>query len=365
MTAFLKACDILQLRSVNLYFVQAKLYCFFRTKMLKSYVMNDVDIEKKQEAFSQAQKTLLTLQKALKQQIIGQEAVLKAVLIAVATGGHILLEGVPGLAKTLICKTVGCACNLLYKRVQFTPDLLPQDITGGMVFEQGTGQFHIEKGPIFSNVLLCDEINRASCRVQAALLEAMEEKAVTISKTTYPLERPFLVMATCNPIEQEGTYNLSESTEDRFLLKVNLTYPSFEEEVQIAQRKPSVIPQVVDKNAIKALSDSLEQIVIEESLVNYCVNIVRATRPQKKNKVQTQVDTYVQYGSSPRGILALIACAKATALINGRTFVLPEDIKEVAIMTLQHRLCLTYEAQARGITGEAILLSILQKTALA
>jgi len=310
--------------------------------------------------------------KEVAKRLVGQSAVVDGILTAFIAGGHVLLEGIPGLAKTLAVKAFSDVAGLDFKRVQFTPDLLPADVSGTLVYERTSGQFTVRKGPVFTNILLADEINRAPAKVQSALLEAMAEKQVTIGEKTYPLPQPFFVLATQNPIEQEGTYNLPEAELDRFLLKINVPYPTAEEECQIVKTagKAGEIPV---KNVFKAeqlmnLRKLLDYIVCDDKLVSYIVSIVNVTRPltEKKNghisvikKSPDEIARYITYGASPRAGIALLQCSKVQALFNGRSFVLPEDIKAVAPAVLRHRLVLSYEAAAGGITADDLIEKIL------
>ena len=276
------------------------------------------------------------------------------------TGGHVLLEGVPGLAKTLAVKTFAEISGLSFKRIQFTPDLLPADVTGTMLYNQNESSFSVRKGPIFTNIVLADEINRSPAKVQSALLEAMAEKQVTIGEQTYELPKPFLVLATQNPIEQEGTYNLPEAELDRFLLKVKVPYPMPNEEVKIVKAGGNpenvYVRQILDKEMLDKCRNLLDSIVCDDRIIEYIVSIVSVTRPeiagaQKGNDILR----YISYGASPRASIALAKCAKARALFQGRTFVLPEDVKVTAPSVLRHRLVLSYEAGADGVTADELI----------
>ena len=280
------------------------------------------------------------------------------------TGGNILLEGVPGLAKTLAVKTFADISGLSFKRIQFTPDLLPADITGTMLYNQSESSFSVRKGPIFTNIVLADEINRSPAKVQSALLEAMAEHQVTIGEQTYQLPEPFLVLATQNPIEQEGTYNLPEAELDRFLLKVKVPYPMPNEEVKIVKAggNPENIPvrQILDKETLYKCKNLVDSIVCDDRIIEYIVSIISVTRPeiagaQKGNDILR----YISYGASPRASIALAKCAKAHALFQGRTFVLPEDVKVTAPSVLRHRLVLSYEAGADGVTADELIDKII------
>ena len=280
------------------------------------------------------------------------------------TGGHVLLEGVPGLAKTLAVKTFAEISGLSFKRIQFTPDLLPADVTGTMLYNQNESSFSVRKGPIFTNIVLADEINRSPAKVQSALLEAMAEKQVTIGEQTYELPKPFLVLATQNPIEQEGTYNLPEAELDRFLLKVKVPYPMPNEEVKIVKAGGNpeniYVKQILDKEMLDKCRSLLDSIVCDDRIIEYIVSIISVTRPeiagaQKGNDILR----YISYGASPRASIALAKCAKARALFQGRTFVLPEDVKVCAPSVLRHRLVLSYEAGADGVTADELIDKII------
>ena len=298
--------------------------------------------------------------KEVGKRIIGQTQVFDGIFTAMITGGHILLEGVPGLAKTLAVKTFAEISGLSFKRIQFTPDLLPADITGTMLYNQNESSFSVRKGPIFTNIVLADEINRSPAKVQSALLEAMAEKQVTIGEQTYELPKPFLVLATQNPIEQEGTYNLPEAELDRFLLKVKVPYPMPNEEVKIVKAGGNpeniYVRQILDKEMLDKCRSLLDSIVCDDRIIEYIVSIISVTRPeiagaQKGNDILR----YISYGASPRASIALAKCAKARALFQGRTFVLPEDVKVTAPSVLRHRLVLSYEAGADGVTADELI----------
>ncbi len=306
--------------------------------------------------------------------LVGQENLIDDILTAFVAGGHVLLEGVPGLAKTLAIKTTAEILGLDFKRIQFTPDLLPADVTGTLIYEQNTGKFSVRKGPVFANVILADEINRAPAKVQSAMLEAMEEKQITIGEETYKLPEPFFVLATQNPVEQEGTYNLPEAELDRFLMKLVISYPAADNEIKIVQtagKAPYVpVKQIVKASDIEALKQAAEKVTCDEKLVEYIVSILTVTRPENSKKQQagrTLVNTantnditrYIHFGASPRAGIAMLQCAKVKALFAGRDFVLPEDIKAVALNVLRHRLVLSYEAAADNVTADDIITRIL------
>jgi MoxR-like ATPase len=295
--------------------------------------------------------------------IAGQKELIDGLLAAVIAGGHALLEGAPGLGKTLAVKTLAEITALDYKRIQFTPDLLPADHTGTHDWEQQSGDFRPRRGPVFSNIVLADEINRAPAKVQSALLEAMEEKQVTIGDTSYPLPSPFITLATQNPIEHEGTYPLPEAELDRFLLKILVSYPSPQEEGLIAKGAfgssaslPPVQP-VLGTAERKTLQEEAAQVTVDERIAAYMVRLVTATRPQGGRE---GVYRYISLGASPRGSIALYRCAQIEALFQGRNFVTPEDVKRVVLPVLRHRIMLSYEAEADGLDADAVLSRLLQ-----
>ncbi|WP_318663042.1 MoxR family ATPase [Treponema sp.] len=307
--------------------------------------------------------------------LVGQTQVIDGILTALVAGGHVLLEGVPGLAKTLAVRTFAEISGLDFKRIQFTPDLLPADLTGTLIYEQSSGRFSVRKGPVFTNVVFADEINRAPAKVQSALLEAMAEHQVTIGETTHKLPDPFFVLATQNPIEQEGTYNLPEAELDRFLMKVVVPYPTAAEEVEIVKTCGNAaqieVYRVFDEKSLTKCRTLLERIVCDDKIVEYIVSIVNATRPAAKavndarthlniSKAGDDITRYITFGASPRAGIALLRCAKVNALFQGRSFVLPDDIKAVAPAVLRHRLILSYEASASGVTADDIIAKILE-----
>jgi len=295
--------------------------------------------------------------------IVGQTEMLSRLLIGLLTGGHVLVEGVPGLAKTLMVRTLCSVISAKFQRIQFTPDLLPADIIGTQVYNQHSGTFSSKKGPIFANLILADEINRAPAKVQSALLEAMQEKQVTIGETTFPLEEPFLVMATQNPIEQEGTYPLPEAQVDRFMMKVKIDYPHRDEELIIMDRMGGDpvfdIEPVIKPQRLLEARKVVQQIYVDEKLKNYILDIVMATRNPSQFNLK-EISDFIEYGVSPRGSLSLLKAARAHAFIKHRGFVTPEDIKAVAPDILRHRIILTYEAEAEEVTTEGIIKKILE-----
>jgi MoxR-like ATPase len=295
--------------------------------------------------------------------IVGQKAMIERILVSLLTGGHVLLEGVPGLAKTLAIRTVTQVISARFQRIQFTPDLLPADLIGTVVYNQQQGTFTPKKGPIFTNLLLADEINRAPAKVQSALLEAMQERQVTIGDTTYPLQEPFLVMATQNPIEHEGTYPLPEAQVDRFMLKVLVEYPARDEELAILERMAAGSPPTPDKvlspEDVLRIREVVDEVYIDERIKGYIVDIVLATRDPKAHKLADLVD-FIEYGASPRASIALAKAAKAHAFLRHRGYVTPEDIKAIGPDVLRHRVILTYEAEAEEMTAERIVQRVLE-----
>lgn len=300
------------------------------------------------------------LSQEVAKRIVGQTESINFIMIAILCNGHILLEGVPGVAKTTMIKAVNEALGLTFKRIQFTPDLLPSDLIGTLIFNQKTHEFETKKGPIFANLILADEINRAPAKVQAALLEAMQERQVTIGSHTFALDEPFLVFATQNPIEQEGTYQLPEAQVDRFMFKLTIGYPTYEQEKQIinANNNKQEIKQVLSKQDIFDAQKLIEHIYIDEKIINYIVNIVFATRMPAAYGLK-QLAPLIHYGVSPRATLALHQAARAHAFLKQRHYVTPDDVKLVCQPILRHRLILTYEAEAEGKTSDDIIRTIL------
>src|SRR5262245_37729541 len=289
--------------------------------------------------------------------IVGQRYLLDRLLIGVLTGGHVLVEGVPGLAKTLSVRSFAAAINATFKRIQFTPDLLPADLVGTLIFNPREGTFTPRKGPIFAQVILADEINRAPAKVQSALLEAMQEQQVTIGDTTYPLPEPFLVMATQNPIEQEGTYPLPEAQIDRFMLKLKVDYPTRDDELEILERvaiqRPPVINRVVNASDILESRRAVAMVYVDQRIKEYVVNLVLATR--KPRDFGLDIGPLLEFGASPRATIFLIGAAQAHAFIRGRGYVTPEDIKAIGPDVLRHRVILSYEAEAEDVSAEDIV----------
>ena len=309
----------------------------------------------------------------MSKRITGQSEMIDGLLACLIAGGHILLEGVPGLAKTLAVKSLAEITGLDFKRIQFTPDLLPADLTGTMIWEQARGSFSVRKGPVFANVILADEINRAPAKVQSALLEAMEEKQVTIGDTTFPLPDPFFVLATENPIEHEGTYSLPEAELDRFLMKLLVYYPQPVEELEIiknsrsisdnAANKPSPLSAVLNNETLSILRGIADSVHIDEDIARYIVTVVTATRPAQLTEASRSkaegVYRYVSFGASPRASIALYKCCRIFAMFQGRSFVTPEDVKTAAFPVLRHRIVLSYEAEAEGMDADAVITRIL------
>src|SRR5687767_10417329 len=294
--------------------------------------------------------------------VVGQDYMVERLLISLLTGGHVLLEGVPGLAKTLTVRTLAETIDTSFQRIQFTPDLLPADVVGTQIYDQASGNFMVKKGPIFANIILADEINRAPAKVQAALLEAMQEKQVTIGGTTHILEEPFLVLATQNPIEQEGTYPLPEAQVDRFMLKLRVGYPTRDEEKEIMRRMASGEPIAVDRIASpKAILEARHRIAdlyMDERIVDYIVEIVHATRSPGESGMK-DLAPLIEFGASPRATIALAQASRAHAFLRGRTFVTPDDVKSIAPDVLRHRVLTTYEAEAEVVTSDTIVSKIL------
>ena len=294
--------------------------------------------------------------------VVGQEYMVERLLISLLTGGHVLLEGVPGLAKTLTVRTLAETISTTFSRIQFTPDLLPADVVGTMVYDQGTGQFNIKKGPIFANIILADEINRAPAKVQAALLEAMQEKQVTIGGTTFPLVEPFLVLATQNPIEQEGTYPLPEAQLDRFMLKLRVGYPTRDEEREIMRRMaggdPIPVQHAATPEAIMSARHRITELYMDDRIVDYIVDIVHATR-KPADAGLADLAPLIEFGASPRATIALAQASRAHAFLRGRTFVTPDDVKALAPDVLRHRVLTTFEAEAEEVTSDDVVKRVL------
>jgi len=320
------------------------------------------DMRTSREAVAASSAWIRPLQEEMARVIVGQRALLDRLLIALLTNGHVLLEGVPGLAKTLALKTLASCVALHFKRLQFTPDMLPADIVGTMIYSPQDGAFRTKHGPIFSNLILADEINRAPAKVQSALLEAMQERQVTIGDETFPLPSPFLVLATQNPLEQEGTYPLPEAQVDRFMMKVIVNYPSRSEERAIldamATTEAMAAPRaVVNAQQILEARHVVNLLYIDDKVRDYIVDLVLATRPPIAANLK--LNGYIQNGASPRATISLTLAARAMAFLNGRHFVIPQDVKSVAFDVLRHRVSVTYEAEAENVSSENVIETIL------
>lgn len=323
--------------------------------------MEQEDIDIKKEHQQKIKKVISEVGKV----VVGQEYMVNRLLIGLLTQGHILLEGVPGLAKTLTVNTLADVLHLDFQRLQFTPDLLPADLIGTMIYNQQKSEFEVKKGPIFANMILADEINRSPAKVQSALLEAMQERQVTIGETTFKIDKPFLVMATQNPVEQEGTYPLPEAQMDRFMMKVFVDYPQKHEELEIMRRMSNMsfnaqVDTVLTKEDIFLLRNEINSVKISESLEKYIIELVFASRSPKDYKLVDEA-AYIMYGASPRASINLNLAAKAVAFFDEREYVLPEDIKEIAQDVLNHRIILNYEAEADGVQTKDIIDAILHK----
>ena len=327
--------------------------------------VNNVDISKINALIEKESGFIDLLNMEMGKVIIGQKHMVESLLIGLLSNGHILLEGVPGLAKTLAISTLSKVINVDFKRVQFTPDLLPADLLGTMIYNQKKEEFISKKGPLFSNFILADEINRAPAKVQSALLEAMQERQITIGDKTYKLPEPFLVMATQNPIEQEGTYPLPEAQVDRFMLKVVLPYPNREEEKLIVRANVSsegfpTPNKVVDPKQIIKARDIVKQIYMDEKIEKYIIDIVYATREPEYYQLD-EIKHFISFGGSPRASISLASAAKAYAFLKKRGYVIPEDVRAVCADVLRHRIGLSYEAEAENITTENVITTILNK----
>ncbi len=302
------------------------------------------------------------VERQVARRVVGQEYMVERLLISLLTGGHVLLEGVPGLAKTLTVRTLAETISTVFQRIQFTPDLLPADVLGTMVYDQSTGKFSVKHGPIFANIILADEINRAPAKVQAALLEAMQEKQVTIGGETFKLDEPFLVLATQNPIEQEGTYPLPEAQVDRFMLKLRVGYPTRDEEKEIMRRmaggEPISVEHVATPEAIMAARGRIAELYMDERIVDYIVDIVHATRSPTDAGL-ADLAPLIEFGASPRATIALAQASRAHAFLRARSFVTPDDVKSIAPDVLRHRVLTTYEAEAEEVTSDEIVRRVL------
>ena len=323
-----------------------------------------IDIRELNERIEKQSAFVTNLVTGMNQVIVGQKHLIESLLIGLLSDGHVLLEGVPGLAKTKAIKTLSQLVDAKFSRIQFTPDLLPADVIGTMIYSQKDEKFMVEQGPVFANFVLADEINRAPAKVQSALLEAMQERQVTIGKTTFALPQPFLVLATQNPIEQEGTYPLPEAQVDRFMLKVVIDYPKLEEEKmiirqQISGHEDNVRPVVTTEDITKA-REVVRQVYLDEKIEQYIADIVFATRYPEKYSLK-EIQDYIEFGASPRASINLALASKANAFIKHRGYVIPEDVRAVAYDVLRHRIGLTYEAEANNVTSEEIISKIINK----
>ncbi|MCU0626167.1 MAG: AAA family ATPase [Gemmatimonadaceae bacterium] len=306
--------------------------------------------------------TIQAILDQVSRRVVGQEAMVERLLIGLLTGGHVLLEGVPGLAKTLTVRTLAETIRTSFQRIQFTPDLLPADVLGTQVFDQATGEFRIKRGPIFANIVLADEINRAPAKVQAALLEAMQEKQVTIGGQTFVLAEPFLVLATQNPIEQEGTYPLPEAQVDRFMLKLRVGYPTRAEEKEIMRRMSGgdtiPIEAAATPQAILLARREIAALHLDERIMDYIVDLVHATRTPA-DAGQPQLGALIEYGASPRATIALAQAARAFAYLRGRAYVVPDDVKAIAPDVLRHRVMTSFEAEAQGVSSDDVVTRLM------
>ncbi len=322
--------------------------------------MNINETEKQIEA---AKQKIDAVVEEIQKTVVGQDAMIRGLLTGIIAGGHVLIEGVPGLAKTLAVKTLAETVDCGFRRIQFTPDLLPADIIGTMIYRQQTGEFSARRGPIFSNIVLADEVNRAPAKVQSALLEAMEERQVTLGDGTYPLPEPFFVLATQNPIEQDGTYPLPEAQTDRFLMKLKVGYPSAKEEMMIlrrmGKREVRKVRKILTPQEIEKLRAAADAVLVDEKIEDYIVRLITATR--ETNAFEKEYVKYIEYGASPRATLALYRCAKVSALAEGRVFVIPDDIKAVVYDVLRHRIVPSYEADSEEKTSDDIITMVLKE----
>ncbi len=327
-------------------------------------VRAEIDVARLNEAVREESLLVQQAVDEVRKVIVGQRVLVERMMVALLCRGHLLVEGVPGLAKTMAVKTLGQVLDLRFARIQFTPDLLPADLVGTMIYQQKTGEFVSRKGPVFTHLLLADEINRAPAKVQSALLEAMQERQVTIGDATHRLPDPFLVFATQNPIEQEGTYPLPEAQVDRFLLKAKVDYPSPAEERQILDRmitgEAPAVERVLSCEAVQRLAARVREVYLDERLRDYMVALVRATRSPREIGLG-DLAPMIAYGASPRATLAFSEASRAVAFLRGRGYVVPEDVKEIARDVLRHRMLLTYEAEAENVTSDAVIGRILER----
>lgn len=325
---------------------------------------SDFNLSEINDRVAEASDWVQLLKRQIGQVIVGQQYLIERLILGLIANGHVLLEGVPGLAKTLSVSTLAAAIQMQFQRIQFTPDLLPADLIGTLIYNPNTAEFSTKKGPLFSNLILADEINRAPAKVQSALLECMQERQITIGSTTYPLPDPFLVLATQNPIEQEGTYPLPEAQVDRFMLKLNIGYPNREEERRIldtmAKTNPDIqVDPVIDPSKILDARLLVNDIYIDDKVKEYIINIVFATREPENCKLE-EIRDFIQYGASPRATIYLTLAAKAWAFLQRRGYVTPQDVKTIGMDVLRHRLIVTYEAEAEELTSEDIIKKIFE-----
>lgn len=326
--------------------------------------MSVLDIKAVTEKVEKESATLKSLQAEIGRVIVGQHALVERLLVSLLADGHVLLEGVPGLAKTLSVKTLARAINTHFQRIQFTPDLLPADLLGTLIYNPKTGEFTTKKGPLFSNIILADEINRAPAKVQSALLEAMQERQITLGGQTYKLEEPFMVLATQNPIEQEGTYPLPEAQVDRFMLKLKVTYPKKSEEMEIMERmagkRDIPVNAVISPEDILRAREVVKNIYIDDKVKTYIVNIVCATRDPEAYRLKN-LKGLIMYGASPRATIYLNSASRAYAFLKGRGYVVPDDVKAIGMDVLRHRVIPTYEAEAEELTSEDIVKKVFEE----
>ena len=324
----------------------------------------EIDVAKLNEAVREEALAVQAAVDEVRKVIVGQRTLVDRMMVALLCRGHLLVEGVPGLAKTLAVKTLGQVLDLAFARIQFTPDLLPADLVGTLVYQQKSGEFVARKGPVFTNLLLADEINRAPAKVQSALLESMQERQVTLGDATHPLPDPFLVFATQNPIEQEGTYPLPEAQVDRFLLKTRVDYPTQAEERQVLDRMISgeapAVAKVLTGDKVRRLAARVREVYMDERLRDYMVALVAATRNPRSVGL-SDLGPLIAYGASPRATLAFSEASRAVAFLRGRGYVVPEDVKEIARDVLRHRVLLTYEAEAESVTSDTVVERILER----
>ena len=321
--------------------------------------MSEFSLTEINERISQESSFIDEIKRALREAVVGQEELVNRILIGILANGHILLEGVPGLAKTLVVKSLAQLIDTKFQRIQFTPDMLPADLIGTLIYNQNSGEFVTRKGPIFSNIILADEINRAPSKVQSALLEAMQERQTTIGEETYKMDAPFLVLATQNPIDQEGTYPLPEAQTDRFMLKIKVDYPSIDEERLILRKAAKtqidiVLTPVVNQEQVLLAQNIINDIYVDEKVEEYILNLVFSTRNPGKYKLK-DLEGLIEYGGSPRASISLVLAAKARAFLEHRGYVTPEDVRYIGADVLRHRIIVSYEAEAEEITSEDII----------